>query len=240
MPIKTIKDSTMSQTPKQLRLMGKKRGMTQVFDEKGNAIVCTVIEAEPNVITQIKTVEKDGYEAVQLGFEKVVVNDPRTMDKRVTKPIRGHYSKASVAPRRYLSESTTKNPNDYSLGQEIGVDTYADVPFVDICGMSKGKGFQGVMKLFNYAGGPASHGSGFHRHAGSTGMRSTPGRCLPGGPRASHMGDDRVTVQSLRVVSVRPESNVILVEGAVPGARNSLVFISPATKKTHTKKHNKK
>lgn len=226
----------MSQQPMPLRLMGKKRGMMQLFDDKGNAIVCTVIEAEPNIITQIKTVETDGYQAVQLGFEKVVVNDERTLAKRVSKPLRGHFQKGGVAPRRYLAESRVKTLNDYSVGQEVGVDAYADIPYVDVCGMSKGKGFQGVMKLHNYSGGPASHGSGFHRHAGSTGMRSTPGRCLPGGPRASHMGDDRVTVQNLRVVSVRPESNVILVEGQVPGARNALVYITPAMKKKHAKK----
>lgn len=229
------KDSNQS-----LRLMGKKRGMMQYFDDKGNTIVCTVIEAEPNVITQIKSDDTDGYQAIQLGFETVVVKDERTLDKRVTKPLRGHFKKAGVAPRKHLTETRLKKVEGYTVGQEIGVDAFAEVPFVDVCGMSKGKGFQGVMKLFNYAGGPASHGSGFHRHAGSTGMRSTPGRCLPNGRRASHMGDDRVTVQSLRVVSVRPESNVILVEGAVPGPTNALVYVSPAVKKAITKKHKKK
>ncbi len=229
------KDSTQS-----IRLMGKKRGMMQYFDDKGNTIVCTVIEAQPNVITQIKNSDTDGYQAIQMGFDTIVVNDERTLEKRVSKPLRGHYKKAAVAPRRFLAETRVKKVDGYTIGQEIGVDAFADVPFVDVCGMSKGKGFQGVMKLFNYAGGPASHGSGFHRHAGSTGMRSTPGRCLPNGKRASHMGDDRVTVQNLRVVSVRPESNVILVEGAVPGATNALVYVSPAEKKTHSKKHKKK
>lgn len=230
----------MSKASKPLRLMGKKRGMTQLFDDKGNAIVCTVIEAEPNVITQIKTVETDGYQAVQLGFEKVIVNDERTIQKRVTKPLRGHFGKAGVAPRRYMSESEAEHVEGYTVGQEIGIDTYAEIPYVDICGTSKGKGFQGTIKKYNYAGGPASHGSGFHRHAGSTGMRSTPGRCFPGGPRPSHMGDERKTVQSLRVVSIVPESNVLLVEGQVPGARNGLVYISPAIKKLHAKKHKKK
>lgn len=221
----------MSQQPKPLRLMGKKRGMMQIFDDKGNAIVCTVIEAQPNVVTQIKTDETDGYKAVQLGFEKVVVVNERTIEKRVSKPLRGHFQKNGIAPRRFLAECVVASPADFTLGQEIGVDTFAEIPYVDVTGTSKGKGFQGVMKLHNYSGGPASHGSGFHRHAGSTGMRSTPGRCLPNGPRASHMGDEQVTVQNLRVVSVRPEENVILVEGQVPGARNSLVFIAAATKR---------
>ena len=126
------------------------------------------------------------------------------------------------------------------LVKKSEIDTYADIPYVDVCGMSKGKGFQGVMKLHNYAGGPASHGSGFHRHAGSTGMRSTPGRCLPGGPRASHMGDDRVTVQNLRVVSVRPESNVILVEGQCQVHVMPSFIITPAMKKKHAKKQQRR
>ncbi|MEI8365068.1 MAG: 50S ribosomal protein L3 [Parachlamydiaceae bacterium] len=220
-----------------ITLMGKKRGMTQFFDEKGNAVACTVIEAEPNVVTQVKTERNDGYNAIQLGFEKITVNDPRTMANRCTKPLRGHYQKAGVDPRRYLGETRLASVEGYTNGQEISVSEFADVGFVDARAMSKGKGFQGVMKKFHFAGGPASHGSGFHRHAGSTGMRSTPGRCLPGGPRASHMGYERVTIQNIRVVAVYPEDNVILVEGQVPGPRNGLVHISPAIKKTPAKKN---
>lgn len=219
-----------------LKFMGKKRGMIQYFDETGNVIVGTVIEAEPNVIAQIKTKESDGYNAIQLGFEKVQVNDKRTMDKRVSKPLRGHFQKNSIEPRRFLSESRIDNVADYSLGQEINVSAFAEVEYVDVMAQSKGKGYQGVMKLHGYSGGPASHGSGFHRHAGSTGMRSTPGRCLPGGPRASHMGDDRVTVQNLKVVMVNPEENVIIVQGSVPGPRNGLVYISQAVKKHKNQK----
>jgi len=216
--------------------MGKKRGMIQYFDETGNAIVGTVIEAQPNVIAQIKTKESDGYNAVQLGFEKVVVKDKRTMDKRVTKPLRGHFQKNSIEPRRFLSESRIENVTDYALGQEISVSAFVENEYVDVMAQSKGKGYQGVIKLHGYSGGPASHGSGFHRHAGSTGMRSTPGRCLPGGPRPSHMGDDRVTVQNLKVVMVNPEENVIIVQGAVPGPRNGLVYISQAVKKQKNQK----
>lgn len=205
--------------------------MTQLFDDKGNVITCTVIEAEPNVVTQVKTVENDGYNAIQLGFERVKVKDPRTMKKRVTKPLLGHYAKASIEPRRYLLESRFEKVDGYSQGQELSVEEFEGIKFVDATGMSKGKGYQGVIKLHHFSGGPASHGSGFHRHAGSTGMRSTPGRCLPGGPRASHMGDDRVTIQNLEVVMIDKQENLILVKGAVPGPVNGLVILSAAVKK---------
>lgn len=219
----------MSQRP--LRLMGKKRGMTQLFDEKGNVVVCTVVELEPNVITQIKTLQSDGYSALQLGFEKVKGKTEHTIAARTKKPLAGHFAKASTAPRRHLQESRVESVEEYTVGQEIGVEVFADVVFVDAVAMSKGKGYQGVMKLHNFAGGPAAHGSSFHRHAGGTGMRSTPGRCLPGGKRASHMGYDRKTVQNLKVVKVLPEKNVLLLKGAVPGPRNGLVSISAAVKK---------
>ncbi len=221
---------------KPFKIMGKKRGMTQIFDEKGNAIVCTIIEAEPNIITQIKTKESDGYTAIQLGFEQIKTKDPRTMDKRVTKPLRGHFAKSSCEPRRHLFESRQKDVDSYQLGQALGVEQFEEIQFIDATAMSKGKGYQGVMKLYNFAGGPASHGSGFHRHAGSTGMRSTPGRCLPGGKRASHMGYDRKTVQNLQVMLILKEDNVILVKGAVPGPRNGLVMIAPAIKMQNAKK----
>ncbi|MCE5317499.1 MAG: 50S ribosomal protein L3 [Parachlamydia sp.] len=218
-----------------LKFMGKKRGMTQLFDDQGNVITCTVIEAEPNVVVQVKTEASDGYNAVQLGFERVTVKDPRTMEKRVTKPLRGHYAKAKVEPRRYLLESRFDNVENYSAGQELAVDEFEQIKFVDATAVSKGKGYQGVIKLHHFSGGPASHGSGFHRHAGSTGMRSTPGRCLPNSPRASHMGHERVTVQNLEVVMIDKKENLILVKGAVPGPINGLVVLSAAVKK-QTKK----
>lgn len=219
-----------------LKLMGKKRGMTQVFDDVGNVIVGTVIEVEPNVVTQIKNKETDGYTAIQTGFEKVKVKDPRTLDKRTTKPMRGHYKKASVEPRKYLAESRLEKIDEYSVGQELNVGIFSDVAFVDVTGVSKGKGYQGVMKRHNFAGGPASHGSGFHRHAGSTGMRSTPGRGLPGGKKAGQMGNEQVTVQNLEVVKVFAEDNIIVVKGQVPGPRNGLIYLSQAVKKTNAKK----
>lgn len=219
--------------------MGKKRGMVQLFDKKGNSVVGTVIELQPNVIVQIKKKETDGYDAVQLGFEKIEVKDKRTVANRLSKPLRGHYAKAGVEPCRYLCETEVEDINGYQIGQELGVDLYSDVKFVDATALSKGKGYQGVIKKYNFAGGPASHGSGFHRHAGSTGMRSTPGRCLPGGPRPSHMGLENVTVQNLEVVLVKPEEQVIVVRGAVPGPTDGLVYIAPAVKKSSSKKARK-
>ena len=219
-----------------LRLMGKKRGMMQKFDDKGNVIVCTVIEVEPNVVTQVKTRETDGYQAIQLGFEKVLVKDARTLQKRFSKPLLGHFKKGSVEPRRHLLESRLDDVSSYSVGQEVSLKDFAGFDFVDACGTSKGKGYQGVMKKFHFAGGPASHGSGFHRHAGSTGQRSTPGRCFPNGKRASHMGHERVTVQNIRVVGIDLDENVILLEGAVPGPNNGLITLSAAVKKSHKKR----
>lgn len=214
------------------KLMGKKRGMMQFFDEQGQAIACTVIEAEPNVITQIKTKENDGYTAIQIGFEEIKTRDPRTLRKRLSSPLRGHFKKSNLAPRRHLKEFRIDNVEEYSLGQELSADFFSENSYVDVTAISKGKGYQGVMKLHNFAGGPASHGSSFHRHAGSTGMRSTPGRCLPGGPRASHMGSEQITVQNLRVLKI--QDNCIIVKGAVPGPRNGLVYVTPAVKRTAT------
>lgn len=223
-----------------LKFMGKKRGMIQLFDEKGNSVVGTVIEAEPNVVTQIKTKATDGYDAIQLGFDKVRVKDARTMDKRVKKPLRGHFQKAGVEPCRHLIESHVENIADYTVGQAIDVTAFESIKFVDAIGTSKGKGYQGMIKLHNYAGGPAAHGSGFHRHAGSTGMRSSPGRCFPNGPRPSHMGAERVTVQNLEVLQISSENNVIIVKGHVPGPRNGLIYLMPAVKKRVPKKSHKK
>jgi large subunit ribosomal protein L3 len=212
-------------------LKGKKCGMTQRFDGEGNVIPCTVIQIEPNVVTQIKRRDHDGYEAIQLASDRIEVSDERTLERRVTKPLIGHFKKASVAPHRSLHEIRVEDASGYELGQKLGVEQFQEVAFVDVTGTSRGKGYQGVMKKYGFAGGPAAHGSGFHRHAGSTGNRSTPGRCFPGSPRPSHMGDETKTVMSLRVVAVDAERNVLLVRGAVPGAVGSVVTVGPAVKK---------
>ncbi len=173
-----------------LTLMGKKRGMMQLFDDKGNVVVCTVIQAEPNVVTQVKTKETDGYTAIQLGFEEIKGKHNIRLIRERENPSWATLRRQVLKPRRFLVESKVDvdSVETYSLGQEIGVDIFNEVEFVDATAISKGKGYQGVMKRHHFAGGPASHGSGFHRHAGSTGMRSTPGRGLPGGKKAGHMG----------------------------------------------------
>ncbi len=216
-----------------IKLMGKKRGMIQLFDESGNIVVCTVIHADPNVITQIKTKESDGYNAVQLGFEKVVAKDPRRQEERTTKPLRGHFERAGVEPRRHLKESRIENTSEFKLGDEIGVGFFASIAYIDATAISKGKGHQGVMKRHHFRGMRATHGAGpTHRHAGSTGQRSTPGRTLPGVKKSGHMGDEQVTVQNLKVIMVNEADNVLVVKGQVPGPRNGLVYISKAQKKS--------
>jgi large subunit ribosomal protein L3 len=219
-----------------LKMMGKKLGMTRLFDESGNQVVCTVIAAEPNMITQLKSMEKDGYQAVQLSAFKVKPSKVR----RVSKPLKGHYAKAGVEARACSVETRVETLEGFQVGQEIGVSHFADVAYVDIQGVSKGKGHQGVIKRHNFAGGPAAHGSGFHRHGGSTGMRSSPGRCLPGQKKSGRMGGENVTQQSLRVVKIDEEKQVLIVEGAVPGARNGVVYITKAVKKTSQKSQKKK
>ncbi|HSW87329.1 MAG TPA: 50S ribosomal protein L3 [Rhabdochlamydiaceae bacterium] len=209
-----------------LRLMGKKKGMTRIFDDSGSLVVCTVIHAEPNVVSQLKTKENDGYAAVQLSALKVKPSKA----KNVTKAMKGHFAKAGIDPRSHSLESRLDEEGQFSTGQEVGVEYFADSRFVDVVGVSKGKGYQGVIKRHGFSGGPASHGSGFHRHGGSTGMRSTPGRCLPGQKKAGHMGAEYVTVQNLQVVKVDQDKGLIVVKGAVPGFRDGLVYISKAKK----------
>lgn len=208
-----------------LTLIGQKKGMTQVFDKDGKLIVCTVILAEPNTVLQIKRKETDGYNSIQLGGNPM----SKSQAARAKKPIKGHFAKVQVEPCNVIHESRLEEVDQFQVGQKLDASVFADAKFVDVEGVSKGKGFQGVMKLFNMAGGPGAHGSGFHRHMGSTGMRSTPGRCFPGGKRASRMGGDRMTVQNLKVVAVK--GDLLLVEGAVPGAPNGIVYITKANKK---------
>ncbi|MBN2478609.1 MAG: 50S ribosomal protein L3 [Parachlamydiales bacterium] len=206
-----------------IKLIGKKKGMTQIFDDKGNIVVCSVIEAPANKIIQIKTKENDGYNAVQLGaFDK----------KKVKKPLKGHFEKAKSTPKYVLSEERIEDPKEYEVGQEFLANYFEKGEYVDVIGTSKGKGFQGLMKLYGFKGMPKTHGcSRSHRLGGSTGMRSTPGRCFPGGKRASRMGGDNLTVQNLVVVAIDVEKNLLLVKGSIPGARNGYVFVQRAEKK---------
>jgi large subunit ribosomal protein L3 len=214
------------------KIMGIKKGMTQLFDAKGNRVVCTVIKADKHLISQIKNMETDGYHAIQVASGDLNAAKMRN----VARPQQGHFKKAGIEPRRHMMEIRLEEAGDYQVGQELGVELFQDAAFVDVIGISKGKGYQGVMKRHNFSGGPAAHGSGFHRHAGSTGMRSTPGRELPGGKKAGRMGSDRVTIESLRVVRVDVARQVIVVEGAIPGCRGGLVYVTTAKKKLNKKK----
>lgn len=213
-----------------LTLMGQKKGMAQIFDNDGKMVVCTVIHINPNPIVQIKRIEPDGYNAIQLGG----VAMPANRVNKLSKPLKGHFSKANIPGHRYLKESRLDNVDSYQVGQTIDLSAFNDVSFVDVQAVSKGKGFQGVIKLHGFAGGPGAHGSGFHRHAGSTGQRTTPGRCYPNGKRASRMGGDIQTTQNLRVVAIK--GDLLLVEGAVPGGRESLVYVTQSIKKQPKKK----
>lgn len=217
-----------TKTPK---LMGKKLGMTHLFDDKGNLVVCTVIEVEPNVVVQVKTKESDGYNAIQLGAEVVKTKDPRTVEKRVSKPLRGHYKSAGVEPRKHLLESRLESVEGYSKGQEIDLTIFDDVEEFDVTGISIGKGYQGGMKKHNFAGLKASHGTGpVHRHLGSTGNRI--GRCVPGGKRASQMGKETVTIQNLKKVKIHHDKQLIILKGAIPGPKNGKVILSKAVKRS--------
>jgi large subunit ribosomal protein L3 len=205
-------------------LLGKKLGMTQVWDANNKLVPVTVVEITPNVVTQLRTQEIDGYTAVQIAYGQI---DPR----KVTKPLTGHFEKAGVTPRRHLTELRTDDTSDYSLGQELTVDIFEPGKKVDVVGTSKGKGFAGVMKRHNFKGVSSSHGSHRnHRKPGSIGASSTPSRVFKGMRMAGRMGGDRVTVLNLTVHSVDLEKGILLVKGAVPGARGRIVFVRNAVK----------
>jgi large subunit ribosomal protein L3 len=205
-------------------LLGKKLGMTQVWDENNRFIPVTVIEVSPNVVTQIRNADRDGYEAIQIAAGAI---DPR----KVTKPSAGHFEAAGVTPRRTLTEVRTADAAEYTLGQELTVDTFEAGQKVDVVGTSKGKGFAGVMKRHNFKGVSASHGSHRnHRKPGSIGASSTPSRVFKGMRMAGRMGGERVTVLNLTVHAVDAEKGLLLVKGAVPGARGRTVFVRTAVK----------
>ena len=208
-------------------ILGKKVGMTQVFTTEGKLIPVTVVEVEPNVVTQIKTVEKDGYDAIQLGTDSI-------REKSSNKPEIGHTKKANTTPKRFLREIRGVNVNDYTLGQTIGVDIFEAGEIVDVTGTSKGKGFQGVIKRHNQSRGPMGHGSQYHRGVGSLGTM-LPMHVLKGKKMPGQMGNVQRTVQNLEIVAVDIENSVILVKGNVPGPKKSLVMIRTAVKKPDKK-----
>ena len=204
-------------------ILATKVGMTQIFNETGTLIPVTVLQAGPCVVTQVKTVANDGYDAVQVGFV-----DKR--EKLVNKPQKGHFDKAGVSYKRYVREFKFENAAEYEVKQEIKADIFKEGDKIDASAISKGKGFQGAIKRYGQHRGPMAHGSKFHRHQGSNGSATTPGRVFKGKGMPGHMGCKKVTVQNLEVVKVDVENNVILVKGAVPGPKKCLVTLKETVK----------
>ena len=208
----------------QKALIGKKIGMTQIFDEKGKVVPVTVVEAGPCVVSQLKTVETDGYTAVQVGFGDI-------KPKHVTKPLQGHFKKADVAPKRILKEFRFDDCSAYELGQIIKADVFTAGDKVDVTGKSKGKGYAGVIKRWNFARLKETHGSGpVARHGGSMGACSSPSRVWKGKKMAGHLGAERVTVQNLTVVKIDAENNLLAIKGAVPGPNGGYVVVKDSVK----------
>ena len=206
-------------------IIGKKIGMTQIFDEKGNVVPVTVIEATPNVVAQVKTVETDGYNSIQLGYGEV-------KDKHINKPEKGHFTKAGLAAKKHLREFRVEDVENYKVGDEVKADIFEAGEKIDVQGTTKGKGFQGVIKRHGQHRGPMGHGSMYHRRPGSMGSTSTPGRVFKGKKLPGHMGRVTVTIQNLDVVRVDMDKNVILVKGSVPGAKGAILKIKSAVKAT--------
>ena len=204
-------------------ILATKVGMTQIFNDEGVLTPVTVLQAGPCVVTQVKTEEYDGYKAVQVGFV-----DKR--EKLVNKPQKGHFDKAGVSYKRYVREFRLENAEEYSVKDEIKADIFAAGDKIDATAISKGKGFQGAIKRLGQSRGPMAHGSKFHRHQGSNGSATTPGRVFKGKGMPGHMGHEQVTIQNLEVVKVDAENNLILVKGAVPGPKKALVTIKETVK----------
>ena len=208
----------------QKAIIGKKVGMTQIFDETGKVIPVTVIEAGPCTVVQKKTVENDGYESVQLGFEDLA-------DKKLTKPMKGHFEKAGVSAKKYLKEFRLENCAAYNVGDVLKADVFAAGDKIDVVGTSKGKGYAGVVKRWNAHSQEHTHGVGpVHRSVGSTGANTDPSRVMPGKHMPGHLGAEQVTVQNLEVVKVDAEANMIAIRGAVPGPKGGVVFIKNSVK----------
>ena len=210
-------------------ILGKKIGMTQIFTEEGIVVPVTVVEAGPNVVTQVKTVEKDGYNAIQVGFEDA-------KEKSLNKPQKGHLAAANVL-KKHLKEFRVDAVEEFTVGQEIKADLFAAGEKIDVTGTSKGKGFQGPIKRHGQSRGPESHGSRYHRRPGSMGACSYPGRVFKNKKLAGHMGSVKVTVQNLEVVRVDADKNLILVKGAIPGPKGSMVTIKEAVKSSVSYTH---
>ena len=204
-------------------IIGKKIGMTQIFDEKGNVIPVTVIEATPNIVAQVITVETDGYNSIQLGYGEV-------KDKHINKPEKGHFAKAGLTAKKHLREFRVEDVENYKVGDEVKADIFEAGEKIDVQGTTKGKGFQGVIKRHGQHRGPMGHGSMYHRRPGSMGSTSTPGRVFKGKKLPGHMGRVTVTIQNLDVVRVDMDKNVILVKGSVPGAKGAILKIKSAVK----------
>lgn len=210
-------------------IIGKKVGMTQLFDDAGTVVPVTVIEAGPCYVTQVKTKDVDGYDAVQLGYQEVA-------ERKLSKGQKGHLEKAGTPKVRRLREFRAQEPVELALGDVLKADVFADGDFVDVTGISKGRGFAGVVKRHGFAGGPKTHGqSDRHRAPGSSGAGTSPGHTFPGLRGPGHMGDERVTVQNLKVALVDAERNLIAVKGAIPGPRGGLVIVRAAVKKSGKK-----
>lgn len=205
-------------------IIGRKVGMTQFFNERGQSVPVTVIEAGPCVVIQKKTVENDGYNAIQVGYRAKKTH-------RVNKPLMGHYKNAGKGAFYHLRELKIEDTEKFELGQEIRADIFEEGEFVDVTGHSKGRGFQGVVKRHGFAGGPATHGSMFHRAPGAIGQCADPSRVWKNQKMPGHYGNDRVTVMNLRVVKIFPEKNLLFVKGAIPGSRNGVVIVRNALKK---------
>jgi len=204
-------------------LLGRKLGMTRIFTEEGLWIDVTLLEAGPCTVVQRKTKDHDGYEAVQVGFDDI-------KEKRCTKPLLNHFKAKGIAPKRVLREFRVEATSELKAGDEVRSDIFKAGDHVDICGTSKGKGFQGVMKRHGFAGGPGGHGSMFHRAPGSIGASADPSEVVKGKRLPGHMGDVKVTVQNLQVVDVVPEKNLLVIRGAVPGARGGVVVVKHSVK----------
>ena len=204
-------------------LIGKKNGMTRLFDDKGNAVPVTIIKVDKNIVINRKVIDRDGYNAIVIGSVDLKEN-------KVKKPYKGQFEE-SVLPKKYLKEFRVNDPGKYNLGQEVGLEIFKDTDYIDVVGISKGKGFQGVIKRHGFSGGPASHGSKFKRQNGSTGQSAYPSRGFKGVKRAGRMGHDKITLQNLKIFEINNDKNILILRGSIPGVNKGIVYLNKALKK---------